>query len=44
MQTDKQTNEFFSYDPPYSRGNNKNQCLVAKRHYSHIGVSSNREN
>jgi len=20
-QTDRQTNEFFSYDPPYSRGN-----------------------
>ena len=25
-QTNKQTNEFFSYDPPYSRGN-KNQYL-----------------
>ena len=31
MQTDKQTTYFFSYDPPYSRGNilfsvKKSQC------------------
>ena len=31
-QTDKQTNEFFSYDPPYSRGNNKDVPLTLWTH------------
>ena len=31
-QTDRQTNEFFSYDPPYSRGN-------LSLHYNHRHVN-----
>jgi len=31
MQTDRQTNEFFSYDPPYSRGNYEKSLEISRK-------------